>query len=170
MTGVVRAERRRVWEALTEPDQELRWRPGVMAAVPDPEEGDDPGSAATRRRWRCLLNDLPVTLERTRLAAAPGERLHSALSLGLFRFEEIFTLQTAAERPEYTRVGLRVQARSEIPVVGGALDRFAVRRFATALSAIHLQALRDWCECGVGTPQPLPPLAGHPGRAAGARG
>jgi len=147
MSTRVGTERHVVWKALTDPSQVPRWRPGHLCAL-DPVEGyPRPG---VRMRWRVKLHELPVTLEDVPLDVVPEARLRSTLALGLFRFEETFTLQeTGAFRQ--TRLGLRISAASEMPVVGGALDRFAVRRFATDLASSYLQAIRDWCECGVAT-------------------
>ncbi|MDH3686466.1 MAG: hypothetical protein OEP95_09575, partial [Myxococcales bacterium] len=100
--------------------------------------------AAVRRQ--CRVHDLPIVLHETPLEVVPGKQLRSRLRLGLFRFEESFTLAPSPGEPERTRVGLHVYVPNEMPIVGGTLDRFAVRRLATELGGTHLQALRDWCE------------------------
>ena len=157
MSGDVSASRERVWAALTEPAQVARWRPGVEAEIDAPAAHPAPGETA---RWRCRLHDLPVVLEETPRRVVPSERLESSLRLGLFRFEETFTLVRADALGEHTRVGLKITTPSHMPVVGGSLDRFAVRRFATDLAAVTLQAVRDWCERGEPAPAlPAPPKA-----------
>jgi uncharacterized protein YndB with AHSA1/START domain len=142
MSTRIGADRRAVWGALTDPVQVPRWRPGHVCAL-DPLDGyPQPGA---RMRWRVNLHELPVVLEDVPLDVVPEERLRSAQALGLFRFEETFTLQATGD-PEQTRLGIRVSAANEMPLVGGALDRFAVRRFVTDVASSHLQAVRDWCE------------------------
>jgi uncharacterized protein YndB with AHSA1/START domain len=143
LSTVIDAPRARVWSALTVVDETLRWRPGLLAATDAAEDWPVVGQPF---RWRCRLHDLPIELRETPLEIVRGERLRSRLRLGLFRFEETFTLTAVEEAPQRTRLGLHVHVANEMPVVGGTLDRFSVRRLATDLSAIHLQALRDWCE------------------------
>ncbi len=155
MSAEVAAPRGVLWAALTDTEQIPRWRPGVTGAAPGP-------AVSGLRRWRCRLRGLPVVLEERQRSAQPGERLRSSLALGLFRFEETITLRPVPGAPERTRLGVVVQTRSEMAVVGGALDRFAVRRFAADVAAANLRALRDFCEAGRcarrGLPAP-PPLA-----------
>jgi len=153
MATVVAAPRAVVWNALTDPEQMVRWRPGVEGSLATA----DPGPAAGRRlRFRCRLQGVPVTLEETALEVVPEERLRSEVRFGLFRCEEIFALAAADPDGGHTRVSLRITAPSETPLMGASLDRFAVRRFATDLAGTCLRALRDWCELGRQPALPLP--------------
>jgi uncharacterized protein YndB with AHSA1/START domain len=142
---VVAAPRRTVWNALTEPEQLIHWRPGAVALL-----GAAPREAAPGRvlRLRCLLREVPVTLEERALEVAAGERLRSALRFGLFHCDESFALAAADPDGRHTRVSMRIATASETPLFGGSLDRFGVRRFATELAGQSLAALRDWCEHG----------------------
>lgn len=143
MSAAVTATRARVWAALSEPAEALRWRPGLVALL-DPA-GGYPAVGRTLR-WRCLVRELPIVLYETPIEVAPGERLHARLRLGLFHYEAHFTLASLGGPPARARVGLQIQVPNELPLVGGALDRFDVRRLATELAATELMALRDWCE------------------------
>jgi len=166
MATEIAASRSAVWRALCDPAQVIRWRPGVSEAL-DPASGyPSPGQ---RMRWRCLLHDIPVVLEDTPRTVERGRRLESALALGLFRFEETFTLAQAEGAPERTRLTIKIAANSQMPVVGGTLDRFAVRRFAADLASVYLQAVRDWCERGQSAQLPLPDLPRGAGIAATGR-
>ena len=142
MVARIARDRERVWRARTDPAELVRWRPGLVEPLGTITSYPEPGQSV---RWRCRLRDVPVQLRDKPVEVAPGRRLRSELVLGLFAFEETFTLDTWGGR-DATRVTLKIATRSEMPVVGGALDRFAVRRFATDLVAISLDALRDWCE------------------------
>jgi uncharacterized protein YndB with AHSA1/START domain len=155
MATVVAAPRAAVWNALADPEQIARWRPGVRQTIHAPVRSPTRGR---QLRFRCLLKDVPVILEETTLEVAPGERLHSEVRFGLFRFEETFSLAAADPDGGHTRVSLRIATPSETPLVGASLDRFAVRRFATDLAATYLHALRDWCELGRPPALPLPEL------------
>jgi uncharacterized protein YndB with AHSA1/START domain len=145
MATVVAAPRRSVWAALTEPEQMIHWRPGVTGLLGATPREPTPGRVL---RLRCILQDVPITLEERALEVAPEERLRSELRFGLFHGEETFTLATADPDGGHTRVSLRIATPSETPLVGESLDRFAVRRFATELAGNSLAALRDWCELG----------------------
>jgi hypothetical protein len=143
MATVLAAPRARVWAALTDPVEVARWRPGLRGAPRGAPGYPAPGAAV---RWRCRVRDLPLELEETPIEIALGERLHTRFRLGLFAFEATFALAPVEGESERTRVGLQIHVGNEVPVVGGTLDRFSVRRLATELAATNLQALRDWCE------------------------
>lgn len=154
MGAEILAERRSVWAALADPEQIERWRPGIECArTPEasfPTEG-------RRFSWRCRLNEIPIELVETPLRVIPTIRLESEILLGLFHFHQTFTLAPAQDG---TRLIIQIETPNHMPVVGGYLDRFAVRRFATDLASTYLQALRDWCERGESQRLPLPAL--HP--------
>ena len=143
MSAAVAVARARVWAALADSAEIVHWRPGLVSAPAGPARYPEPGETV---RWRCRVWELPLELRETPIEVVPGERLHARLQLGLFRFETTFTLAPLAAQPPRTRVGLQVQVANEIPLVGGTLDRFGVRRLATELAATQLMALRDWCE------------------------
>ena|GEM_PF-1097207 len=136
-----------LWAALTEPGQVLRWRPGVVGVL-DPL--DRYPEAGQRVRWSCRIRELPLILEETPLVVVPLRHLRRELALGLFRYEESIRL-SPSEGSGGSRIAIKISAPNQMPVVGGSLDRFAVRRFATELAGATLQALRDWCE---GLPAP----------------
>ncbi len=143
MSAEVAAPRSTVWDTLTDPRLVLRWRPDRLASLEGVGEGPRVGHAA---RWRCRMHDIPLLLTETPLEVVPGERLRTSVSLGLFRFEETFVLATLSPRPPRTRVTLRIATAGELPLVGGALDRFDTRRLAAELSSSALSALRAFCE------------------------
>lgn len=145
LATVVAAPRSSVWAALTEPEQVIHWRPGVTGLLAAAPSEPEPGRLL---RLRCLLHDLPIAFEERTLEVAREERLRSELRFGLFHGEETFTLAAADPDGGHTRVSLRISAPSEAPLLGGSLDRFGVRRFATELAGNSLAALRDWCELG----------------------
>jgi uncharacterized protein YndB with AHSA1/START domain len=145
MATVLAAPRASVWAALTEPEQLVHWRPGVTGLLAAAPREPAPGRVL---RLRCMLQNVPVTLEERALEVTPLEKLRSELRFGLFHGEELFTLAAADPDGGHTRVGLRIATASETPLLGGSLDRFGVRRFATELAGNSLAALRDWCELG----------------------
>jgi hypothetical protein len=153
MATEIAASRRAVWRAVAEPEQAAHWRPGVTALL------SDANAPLTRERvaeFRCQLHDLPVVLHERIIDFSKTERLESEVKLGLFHFRETFVLSDST--PRRTRLAIKIVTDSEMPVVGGSLDRFAVRRFATDLAATYLQAVRDWCERSVSYDAPLPEI------------
>ncbi len=63
--------------------------------------------------------------------------------MGLFRFEQTWSM---VDDEEHTRLGLSIAAENSIPVVGGSVDRFDVRRMAAEYVDTKLRALQKWCE------------------------
>jgi uncharacterized protein YndB with AHSA1/START domain len=150
------AERGRVWSALVDPSERAAWDAALVAPLEVPAGHPRPGG---RARWRYRLRGVPVTLVERPLERVEGRRLRSAMSLGPFRFDLAFTLEDD-EGGGRTRLGVALAASNVIPVVGGALDRFAVRRLAGEIVTALLEDLRAFCEeptrCA-GPPRPSEP-------------
>jgi uncharacterized protein YndB with AHSA1/START domain len=141
MSKVIRSPRARVWRALVSPDELIRWderRVSLEEPIPDYPA---PGHSA---RWRCWLGSVTVSHREDPLEVIPAERLRSAVRLGSFEFEETYTL--ADEAPDGTRLSLRLVANNTVPVLGGELDRFDVRRLSAERVDETLARLARWCE------------------------
>jgi hypothetical protein len=105
--------------------------------------------------WRYRLGTVPVTLRERPREVVPEARLHSDVSLGLFRFEQIWTLADEGRAAGRTRLGLSIAARNSLPVVDGVLDRFDVRRIAAEFAGGRLRSLQRFF-------QGAPPEPGTP--------
>jgi uncharacterized protein YndB with AHSA1/START domain len=142
ISTVIEAPRERVWRALSEPRERIRWDTRIVSLeqpAPDYPHADDAA------HWRYQLGSIPVRLEDRPVEVVPGKRLRHALSTGSFRFEQTYTL--SEEGPDRTRLSLRFTApENSVPVVGGALDRFDLRRLASEIVDDNLRALQRWCE------------------------
>jgi len=143
MSTAVASDRERVWRALSAPEELIRWDEQLEALL-DPAEGYP--QKGQQIRWRCRLGTIAVVLRKSLLEVVPRERLRSITELGLLRFDETFTLGCETGDPHRTRLQLKLVAANSIPVVGGLLDRFAVRRIATNLIDSKLRAIQRWCE------------------------
>jgi uncharacterized protein YndB with AHSA1/START domain len=143
MSTVIGAERARVWRALTEPAEVLRWDERVIALEDPATEYPRVGRSV---RWRYRLGSIPVVLHEQPLEVVPDSKLRSTVALGLFRFDETFQLSSEPGDAERTRLMLKLVASNSVPVVGGALDRFAVRRIANDFIDAKLRAVQKWCE------------------------
>jgi uncharacterized protein YndB with AHSA1/START domain len=141
MSKVIRSPRARVWRALVSPEELIRWderRISLEEPVPDYPR---PGRSA---RWRCWLGSVSVVHCEDALEVVPAERLRSAVRLASFEFEETYTL--ADQPPDSTRLSLRVVAKNTLPLYGGELDRFDVRRLSAERVDQTLAQLQRWCE------------------------
>ncbi len=151
LSTVVGAPRSGVWRALTDPAEIVRWDERAVQLLEPATAPLQPGRVL---RWRYLLAGVPVELREEILDLLPEERLHCAAQLGLFRFEQTFSLAADAADPARTRLGLRLVAGNAVAIVGGVLDRFAVRRQAADFVDARLRALQKWCEARQ-PPEPL---------------
>jgi uncharacterized protein YndB with AHSA1/START domain len=164
MTTRISAGRERVWSALTEPSERLRWDAPLEAPLDVAPDHPRPGDHA---RWRYRLHGMPVVLHERTLELVEGKRLRSAMALGPFRFDLAFTLEPEDDGVR-TRLSAALAASNVVPVVGGALDRFAVRRLSSELVARLLEGVRAHCEAR--SPQPrraLPGRSPHPRQPSG---
>jgi len=142
MSSVIDSSRERVWRALADPAERIRWNQRLLALdepVPGYPHTDRPA------HWRYRLGSVPVTLEDRPVEVVPGKRLRHLMSIGSFHFEETYTLSD--EEPDRTRISLRLTAaKNSVPLLGGTLDRFDVRRLASELVDDDLRSIRSWCE------------------------
>lgn len=143
MSTLITAERDRVWRALTTPSEVIRWDDQVVELL-DPLP--DYPQLGQQVRWRCRVGSVPIVVHQTIQEVQPGERLQSSISRGVFCFDEIYTLTDEVEARERTRLSLRVVASNSTPVVGGTMDRFAIRRLSAELIDTRLRAVQKWCE------------------------
>jgi hypothetical protein len=129
----------RVWRALTDPGEVVRWESGVRQALNAPPDYPRPGQ---RVRWRTssgpfrILHDRPVEV-------LPGRKLRSALSVGPFRYDETYLLEAADGGCTLTAM---LVVWTAVPLAGAVIDRLylgpdARRAFESALASI-----KRWCE------------------------
>ena len=143
MSTTIDSSRERVWRALTRPGELIRWDERLMELL-DPAE--DYPSVGRSVRWRYRLGTVPVVLRDDPLEVIPSERLRSALAVGLLRLDETYSLGDEAGDLERTRLTLRLVSNNSVPVVGGLLDRFAVRRLAADFVDNRIRSIQKWCE------------------------
>ena len=143
MSIAVSAARNRVWRALTVPDELIRWDEKIVSLLDPPDGYPREGQQI---RWRYRVGTIPVMLRNSPIEVIPNERLRTATALGLFHFDETFTLGTEADDPERTRLQLKLSAANSLAVVGGLLDRFTIRRVGSELVDRKLRSIQKWCE------------------------
>jgi len=143
LSRVIGSAREHVWHAIIDPQQVIRWDEPMLALL-------EPAKAYPRVgqhvRWRYHLGTIPVVYHERLVEVVPGQRLRSTVAMGLFRFQQTWSLVDDPGDPQRTRLGLRLTAANVIPVVSGLIDRFAVRRLSAEYADTKLQALQMWCE------------------------
>jgi uncharacterized protein YndB with AHSA1/START domain len=140
MSKVIRSPRARVWRALVSPGELIRWDARRISLEEPAPDYPTPGHPA---HWRCALGSVTVPHLEDPLEVIPTERLRSSVRLGSFEFEETYTLTD--ETPEGTRLSLRLAAKNTVPLMGGELDRFDVRRLSVERVDETLELLQAWC-------------------------
>ena len=142
MATVVHAPRARVWRALVDPGEVVRWDERAIEL-----RGEASGYPSTERavRWRYRLGSVPLELRERPLEVVPLQRLRLARGFASLHFEETFSLGDEGAAA-HTRLSLRLAVSNSVPTLGGALDRFDVRRFASELVDESLRGLQKWCE------------------------
>ncbi len=143
MSTLIGTRRERVWTALTTPQDLMSWDEAIVVPIEPVSNYPQVGETVV---WRYLLGTIPVVLREEPLEVEPCNLLRTSMVLGLFRFERTFTLTTELGDFERTRITLKVVSSNSVPMVGGQLDRFSVRRMATKLVDANLRSLQRWCE------------------------
>jgi hypothetical protein len=143
MSTLITAKRERVWRALTTPSELIRWDDQIIALL---DSVSDFPRLGQQIRWRYRIGSVPVVVHQTIQEVKQGERLQSAISRGVFCFEEAYTLADDIALPDRTRLSLKVVASNSTPLVGGLMDRFAIRRLSAELIDSRLRAVQKWCE------------------------
>jgi hypothetical protein len=136
LTACVAAGSDAVWRAITDPAELIRWDAAALALL---EPCDDWPLEGRSLVWRYQLGSVSVRLRDKPVEIVPEKRLRSAVALGSFRFEQIWSLADDAGR---ARVGLSIGAKNALPTAGGELDRFDVRRLAAEYVDGKLRGLR----------------------------
>jgi uncharacterized protein YndB with AHSA1/START domain len=143
MSTAITADRKRVWDALTTPDELIRWDSKLLALLDPISDFPTPGQQV---RWRYLVGSVAIAIHQTIQEVRLHERIQSEVSLGQFHFSETYTLVDEIASPNRTRLSLRVVTSNSTPLVGGELDRFDARQFATELIDSRLRSVQKWCE------------------------
>ena len=143
MSTAITADRERVWRALTKPSELILWDERIVALLDPAPDYPNPGQSI---RWRYRIGSVEIEVHQTIREIQPQERLQSAISLGLFRFDETYTLTSENAAPDRTRLSLSVVSSNSVPVVGGLLDRFTVRQLCAKLVDSRMRSIQKWCE------------------------
>lgn len=128
----------RVWRALCDPEEVVRWDTTVIAALNPPADYPQPGQHV---RWRCkatdtLLHDRPQHVE-------PERRLHSLLEFGRQRLDETYHL---APTPSGTHLALHIDLTLTTPLIAPLLLRLIDGPAVQRACESSLTNLKYYCE------------------------
>lgn len=131
----------RVWRALCDPAEVVRWDAGVVEALDAPADYPRPGQYV---RWRYrgglvrILHDRPQEV-------VPERKLRSLLRVGPLHFDETYMLEPAGGG---TKLTVTMEVATSIPVVGRLVERWYALPTSRRAVAISIQALARHCERG----------------------
>lgn len=138
----IQAEVWRVWRALSDPDEVVRWDTGVVEPLDAPPDYPRPGQHV---RWRYRLGPLRLLLHDRPAEVRAPELLRSQIRLGPFDFDETYTL--AALGPA-TALSVRLAVTSPVPLVGPLLAALLGAPLARSSVRSSLDAIQRHCEAG----------------------
>jgi GNAT superfamily N-acetyltransferase len=150
----IRADLERVWRALGDPAEVVRWDTGVVAPLDAPPDYPRPGQHV---RWRYRLGPLRLVLHDRPVEVRPPERLRSRIRLGGFDFDETYDLAASGSG---VVLSARLGVSSPVPLVGPLLAAVLGAPLARAIVRSSLAAIRRHCEARPGAGGGL----GYPGR------
>src|SRR5262245_32717312 len=110
MSTLVHAPRTRVWRALVDPGEVVRWDDRALELRGDASDA----SEGREQRWRYRVGSVPLDLHERVVELVPLQRLRLARSFASLRFEETFSLADNGAA-DHTRLALRVAVRNSVP-------------------------------------------------------
>ena len=143
MSNVIEANRERVWRALTEPSEVMRWDESLVAPIDRPSIDPFEGQHV---RWRCQLGSAHVVVHDRTREVVRCQRLRSAISMGSLRFDQTYTLFPEQGVQPRTRFAVKLVVSNSVTVVDAVLDRFEMRRLAAQRIDATLRSVQKWCE------------------------
>ncbi len=129
----------RVWRALCDPAEVVRWDSGVSAAIDAPPDYPALGQHV---RWQMRSGLFRVLHDRI-LDVVPESTLRSALSLGPWRWDERYTLTEIADG---CRLRAEVDCWAALPVGAGLLGRAYLAGSTRRSLESSMYQLKRWCE------------------------
>ncbi len=129
----------RVWRALCDPAEVAAWDPGVAGALDAPADYPAPGQ---RVRWRVSSGPFRILHDRI-LEVVPERMLHSALGLGPWRYDELYTL---VEATGGCRLRAEVVCRAALPLGSTLIERLYLGPSTRRSFEASLAGLKSWCE------------------------
>jgi hypothetical protein len=115
----------------------------MLASVDAPADYPAPGQHI---RWRYQLGPVQLVLHERPQEIVALERYCTSLTVGSLRLQQTYTLQREKADTPQTRLGMKVVSSNSVPVMGGEVDRFELRRMTSERIDTTLRLLQKWCE------------------------
>ncbi len=131
----------RVWRALCDPVEVVRWDTGVVEALDAPSDYPQPGQHV---RWRYSNGLFRVLHDRPQEVAAE-RTLRSLITIGPFRFDETYALAPSGGG---TTLSAEMKVRAPVPVLGSLLERLYLGPQSRRTVEASLRAIKRHCEAG----------------------
>jgi hypothetical protein len=129
----------RVWRALCDPHEVVRWDSGVSAALDAPPDYPRPGQ---RIHWRYRSRLFPILIDRPQEVVLE-QKLRSILRLGPYHIDETYLLTPVAPGCHLAAlVGLEVR----LPLIGALVERLYAGPAGRRGLQASLAALKSYCE------------------------
>jgi uncharacterized protein YndB with AHSA1/START domain len=129
----------RVWRALCDPAEVVRWDTGVVEPLDAPPDYPQPGQYV---RWRYAAGPFKTLHDRPQEVVAE-QTLRSIIAIGPLRFDETYTLE---RRGDGTRLLTKMIVLPPWPIVGSLFVRLYAGREARRTVAASMTALKRYCE------------------------
>ena len=143
LTVEISAPVARVWRALCDPREVLAWDSGLEAALEPPDDYPRPGQHV---KWRCRSGPFRVLHDRPQ-EVVEGRRLRSLLTLGPYRYDETYMLETSSRG---CRLTAAVSVWMVIPVVHSLFEILYLGPATQRAFTHSLGAIKGLCEKGEG--------------------
>ena len=135
------ASPKRVWRALCDPAEVVRWDTGVEAALDAPADYPKPGQHV---RWRYANGPFRLLRDRPQ-EVVPDEKLRSLLSVGPFRFDETYTLEPDDGR---CHLSAAMEVWLPVPALGWLFERLYLGPQTRRTVEASMRSLKGYCEAG----------------------
>ena len=135
----IAAPKARVWRALCDPNEVVRWDAGVDRALDAPPDYPRPGQHV---RWRHRAGPFRVLHDRP-LEVAPEEKLRSLLALGPYRYDETYRLERLDAG---CRLTVEVNMWVPVPILGPVVERLYLGPATRRALAVALTSIKRHCE------------------------
>jgi hypothetical protein len=130
-----------VWRALTRPNEVVCWDTGIMGPIDAPPDYPKAGQYV---RWRYRLGPVRLVLHDRPTLVETATIFASSIRLGLFDFEEIYTLHRL--ETSSTILTAELSLTSRIPLLGLLIERVGGEPLARATVRTSLAAIKRHCE------------------------
>lgn len=129
----------RVWRALCDPVEVVRWDTGVTEPIDAPADYPKAGQYV---RWRYAVGPFKTLHDRPQEVVAE-RTLRSLITIGPLHFDETYTLEPQGGA---TRLLTKMDVLPPWPIVGGAFVRLYAGPESKKTVAASMAALKRYCE------------------------